>query len=544
MSISNITKVAWALLLVWTLVHVPGVLYGTRDVPIQATYIGDEQVSVNSALRVFNERSILAFRNREMQYYGPMLVMFDAPGVALDFLFKYLSGSVYSAEEYKNYIIWDWGGIIKNIRVTAVISTALGLVLVYLLGTTETFNPRGRKYLPLGAAALVAVNYYYFEWSHFSLHWAYVIPLLLAQLYTLVRIVETGSTAIRYWAWHVIAVVVSFGVSYFSLIFLSMWLPWLFVVWRQRKWVQLRTFAYAMTGVLGGWLLIVLWHPYAFVRMFSFAGIGGPLHNQGSAANPFDFTETSFYFYATQLVLNHLSLVLVFLLLLFVLRKTRPWASPLFWTFLLPGIANYVLFAPQDFPEGRYLLPTIISFLVTTLWLVCRYIATENIHLRIVNAVLIVCVMWYALFHVTHGVLLASILRADHNEVRIIQEIIKLQEDNKSVLLIGQGGILGYPHTKEAYRAFAEHRGFGEIPLYREIYKNPLPQDKIPLNVRYMWPKDFQNDEAKVLREWDHVIILFRPREGREWVAQTYFDQDLTRLWYYRELSPQYQIVK
>jgi hypothetical protein len=275
------------LLGVWVLMHLPGILYGAHATPLHVTYVGDEQVSVNSALRTLNEKSILAFRNREMQYYGPMFVVLDTPGVVADFAIKYVTGVVHSAEEYKQYIIWDWGGIIRNIRLTALLSMLLGLVVVYKLAGTRTLNPSGSRYLPYLTTALLAVNFHFFEYSNFSIHWAYVLPLLFVQWYTLVRILETAGSEKKYWVAHAAAVVISFGVSYMSLIYLAMWWPALWTIWRTRDGVLFKKWLAMMggTGLLSA--LIVWWHPYAFFRIISFMGIGAPMHNQGDAQNPF-----------------------------------------------------------------------------------------------------------------------------------------------------------------------------------------------------------------------------------------------------------------
>ena len=527
---------------VWVCAHVPGLTYGAFNIPLHMTYVGDEQVSVNSALRVLNEKSILAFRNREMQYYGPMFVAIDTPGVAFDFVWKYVTGVVSSPEEYKRYIVWDWGGIIRAVRVTAILSMLFGLVVVYKLANTATLNPSRNRYVPYLVTGLMAVNYFYFEYSHFSIHWAYVIPCLFLAWYTLVRIQETEGKLVWCWFVHGAAVVVSFGVSYFSLIFLSMWWPTLWGMWREKnralfvRWIS----AMIVTGIACA--LIVWWHPYAFLRYLSFVGIGADMHHLGDTQNPFVMTNPSWIPYIWQIVINNLGLVAVFILLILVLwRRTHLWRSAVLWTILWPGIMNYFLFAPAEHYEGRYALPTIVALVIASGYLLSVYLAHTELHTRLVSIMLVTFLAWYTGFHLVHDTLWMHIFAQGPIEQEAVQTVLELQKTGAPVLIVNSY-IFGYPHTKDSYHAFAEHRKFGDIPLYREIYAHPLPSGRPILDARYMFLKDFDAN-PRVLNEYKHAVLLFRPR-STDWNQFSYFDEDIVSNWYYRELSPTYIVIK
>jgi hypothetical protein len=126
-------------------------------------------------------------------------------------------------------------------------------------------------------------------------------------------------------------------------------------------------------------------------------------------------------------------------------------------------------------------------------------------------------------------------------EYSAIQTALALKKTGAPVLIVNSY-IFGYPHTKDSYRAFAEHRGFGDIPLYKEIYANPLPSDREPLDARYMFLEDFEANLA-VMNEYSHVMLQVVPRKG-EWNQFTYFDENILRNWFYRELSSQYVVLK
>lgn len=539
-----IPTLLWVLLGIWVLMHVPGVMYGTVQTPLQESYVStDEQASVNSALRVLNERSIFAFRNRTMQYYGPLMVMADVPGVAADFVWKYVTGVARTGEEYKRYIIWDWGGINRNIRLTALASMTVGIIFVYLLMSTRTINLSESRFIPTVSAVFVAVNYYYFQYSHFGFHWAYILPLLFIQLYTFVRIYETEGAEKNYWVWHAVATVMSFGVSYFSAIFLSMWIPWLYGKLRERYWFVLKRFIYTMSGVFVGWGLVIWWHPFAFIRYLSFFGIGEQLHNNGDTLNPLAFSGGSFGYYAQLILVNHLSIVALFLLLVFVIRTRKPWQSIVFWALLLPGMLNFVMFSLMTHAEGRYVLPTIISLLLATAWMLAQYFSVDgkSVQTRLVTLMIGTLMIWYVGFHFIHDIVWMHIFSLPPLREEIIKTALVLQDTGAPVLIINET-ILGHPHTIDSYRAYATYRGFGDIPLYKEIYANPLPQDKEPLDARYLKLADYEQAPG-VIRNWKHVIFSYHPRQG-EWGIFNYFDENITRNWYHRELSDTYTVLK
>ena len=52
-------------LALWAGAHTAGVLYGTKDIPLHESYIGDEPSPVHGALHMLDKKSILGLRNED-----------------------------------------------------------------------------------------------------------------------------------------------------------------------------------------------------------------------------------------------------------------------------------------------------------------------------------------------------------------------------------------------------------------------------------------------------------------------------------------------
>lgn len=539
----NAGRVLAIVLCVWVLLHIPGILYGTENLPFHENYVStDEQPSVNSALRMLNEKSILAFRNQERQYYGPLMVIVDTPGVVLDFAVKYVTGVARSAEEYKSVFIWDWGGILRNIRVTALLSMAIGLLFVYQILSTTSVNPSRSPWLPIVGTVLLGFNYYYFQYSHFAFHWAYILPLLLAQLYTFVRIYETDGSVRKYWWWHGFTVVASFGISYIGVIFLVFWVPWLYTQIKTKNVEILRKFLCLVGGTLLGWIAIVAWHPFAFIRYASFWGIGDPIHNNADLLNPFVFAAGAFEYYSKLLLFNHFALLAFIALLLYVLRKEKPWQSIVFLALSLPGFINYILFSLMSLQVGRYALPTIVSIVLVTTYLLAQYINKKKYQRRTINIIIVTLLVWQAAFHLLHVGLLLGVFSDVPVRQQAIQTALDLQKNGDTPILIIDTTILGHPHTTESYKAYAKSKGFGDIPLYREMYRMGPPGDMELLNARYFSLRDLEQNPM-ILEDFSAAMQYFHSRRG-EWSPFDYYDENILRNWYRKDTSDYFVVIK
>lgn len=567
---------------IWLLAHIPGVFYGTYDVPLHQSYIGDEQSAVNGALHMLQEKSILGFRNIHTLYYGPIFVMIDTPAVVIDFASKWMHGLIHSAGDYQNYILYDWGGIVFWLHITAVLASLLGLYAIWLLLATRTMNPAGRRWLPYLGTALVAVNFYFFEYSHFAKHWAFIIPLAIVQFYCLVRIHETDGEGHKYWIIHAIATVLIFGISYGGVIFLVMWVPWLAIILKDKNWPLLKKFLlYAVVITLGS-ALMVAWDPYPFIRNISLVGIGAPkVGGIGTGQNPFVLGQNSLGWYAAEIVVNNLALAAGFLLLLAVLWKKKIGKSFALWTLVLPALIGYLFFGLAAHHEGRYMLPTIVFLILAFGYLLSEYVAgaastkdttprqeevfsstgakaTEKKELPpdgngyrpdwyaasprdFLRTTIITLIACYAVFQMTVDIEWMNVYARGPIEKQGIAEILQLQKTGAPVLII-QGYILGAIHDKASYEAYLEKRGRTDLNLYVAIMAGTPPPNIPELDVRYASEAQFAADPA-LIKAYSHAVWDYIPIPDQ--INQfDIFDRDVMGLWYYDDLSPRYVVLK
>ena len=177
------------LLAVWVAIHLPAIWYGTENLPLHMSYIGDEQSPVNGALHVLQDKNLLAFRNLKTVYYGPLFPIISLPAVVLDFGEKFISGRIQNSNQYKNYILWNWGGIAWKNRVIATIFSFAVIILVFMLCNTRTLNQAGAKdtYFYLRSVG----NKFLFLNTQVFRHWVFVLFSLVGLIYCLVRLYES-----------------------------------------------------------------------------------------------------------------------------------------------------------------------------------------------------------------------------------------------------------------------------------------------------------------------------------------------------------------
>lgn len=492
-------------------------------------------------------KSIFGFRDIHTLYYGPVFPIIDTPAILADFSIKRLEGLIHSAADYENYILYDWGGIVLWLHITAVISTTLGLYAAYRLLKTRTMNPAGRRWLPYLGTALVAVNFYYFEYSHFAKHWAFILPLVFVQLYSLVRIHETAGTARKYWVIHSVATVLIFGISYGGVIFLAMWIPWLVGVCRSRDVRLLKRFILYALIMAAGSALMVAWDPYPFFRSISYVGVG-PVQdaNLGTTQVPLASGQNSLLWYGVEIVLNDLALAAAFVILMVALWGKRIYKSFALWTLLLPALVGYLFFGLAQHHEGRYMLPTIVFLVLAFAYLLSEYVAAYRASgdmkwKPIVRTALVTLISAYAVFQIAVDIEWMVVYGRGPIEKQAIAEILQLQKTGTPILLI-QGYIAGEAHDKASYEAYIELRGRQDLNLYQAIMAGDPPASLPLLDVRYAPPQQFAADPA-MIKLYAHAVWQYIPIPGQ--INQfDYSDENVMRLWYYDELSPQWIVLK
>ncbi len=526
----------------WMLAHEVGITYGTQNLPLHQSYVGDEQSPVNGALHMLQEKSLLGLRNITTLYYGPVFAAIALPAVVGDFVYQCATERVCSPEAYRDSILWDWGGIVAGIRTISVLTSAIGLYILYLLFMTKTFNPLGVQRYALLGVGLVACNYYYFQYSHFFKHWLFVLVILFAQIYFAIRIKETEGKKVSLWWIHGALSVASFGISYISAMYMVAFLPMAYTLWRRGERVVRKYLILYAGGSILGYALVLWWHPYAFVRLLGFVGVGEQTGGLGTSQNPLAEGASSWGYYGTEIILNHAPVVLAFGILLFVLKR-KNWREHVEWLWVCGSIAlaTLLLFAPSEHHEGRYMLPVILMLLiaVTVAWI--RYRAMDPLRSKI-STVVCVLFVFYTLYHGVHIVKWMEIYAQGPVEQKLIAEVLRVQSESDKPVALVQGYIAGHVHTKEAYEAYIEKRGREDVNLYKAILTTPLPGDVDPINVRYIWPSEYEENPS-IIDEHGVVYRFIVPREG-ELNQFDYVDEKLLRIWYWNELMPRFERVK
>lgn len=523
----------------WFALHLPLVFYGTEQLPLHQSYIGDEQAPVNGALHILKDKSLLAFRNRSTVYYGPIFSVLALPGVMADFASKFITGQIGSADDYKNLILFDWGGMVWKLRLLALMFSFVGMVFLAKLLLTKTFNPT-QKLLPVYLGTLLLFcNFSYFEYAAFFKHWAFIVPALIIQVYLLVRLVETDYKN-KYWIWSLILFIFGFSISYVSALFQIMWLPLLWQWLKEKNTKQLKNFTWYLVSIVLSVIFIVAWHPHAFNRLFGI--VGSDIVGTSSAAYTAEkqVTGLSFGYYASIILNNYLSLVLLWLLLVGYLSKSiklhREWWV---WSSGLPAVLFVGIFGFISHHESRYLLPFIILLVVQVALLMALYFGSVRRH-QLITITIMGLVIFTMMFNFIHLFKFAAIYGKGPDEKQTIARLLQEQKPGDRILIV-DSYLLGHPHTKEAYIDYVAATNKADVNLYKEIIAADFPTNLTPLNTYYVTEVDFTKN-YKLITEYDRVVVYYQPRKENN--RFDFFDENILRLWYYDDYMPKYFFIK
>ncbi len=528
-------------ILLWIILHIPGVIYGTKDLPLHQSYVGDEQAPINGALHMLEEKSILGIRNHATAYYGPVFSIISIPPIVLDAGIKFIKGEIHNANDYKNSIIFDWGEIVLFSRMISVLCSILLLFSVYFYLKPKEQNNFSK--LAFVGVLLVASNYYVFEYSHFFKHWIYIITTLTVQWWSLRIILEKRGGKI-WWFIHWLATFCAIGISYFSAINLVMWIPVLLKWLKGREYLQLKYFFRLTYVTIISTLLSILWHPIIIIRYLGIAGVKSVSSSGGSAGvqNLFNLSDTSFDYYSNILFLNHLPIIFVLVIFTVLFWEEKIYKRIQIWILLLPGIFNFLLFVPPAHHEGRYMLPSILSMLLLTGFLLIEY--WSKIKSKVAKVFIAVLLGVTVLIHLVNIVGWIKVYAEGPVEQAMITKVLDKAKEGKSKVLLVQNYIAGHVHTKEAYARYA--RGFKKenFNLYKEIADTPAPEGLQLLDATYILEKDYLANE-KIGDKYDQVVLLKVPRKDLKEINQfDFIDENIFRVWNYFDLMPTYTYIK
>jgi hypothetical protein len=525
----------------WTLVHTPAIFYGTENLPLHMSYIGDEQSPVNGALHILADKSLLALRDLNTVYYGPVFSLIALPAVLLDFMVRLITGAVSSIADYTNFILWNWGGIVIFARLFAVAAGFLGLVGLFKLLSTKTFNPFKSSFLPIMGTVVLATNFFYFEYASFFKHWIFICTLLLWQLYYAVKIFEDDGPTKRYWVYEAVLAGASFGVSYLSLVFQIIWAPLIFSWWKTKNNAQLKKFFMFIVWLLVMMALIVWWHPHAFERILGLTG--GDIANTDTTAFTAEAQAAgfSYVYYGLILLKNNLPLIVALIVLAIASFNRKIYKNTFLWVMLLPLFVYATIFGTFSHHESRYVLPVLI-FLITLVFFLAGQIGDVLRTNRIIRIEIASLLVFYLAFNVAHLGKWLSIMHEGPQEQVAIKNILALEKETPNGKTLFKGYyLLGHVHTREAYRDYAERFKKSGYNLYQAIDAGTPPVGVPQLRTYYSRPDEPM--PKKALSQYAHIIYRYEPKLEQN-LDPDFMEVDLTRLWFYKDFADRYTQLK
>ncbi len=540
---------------VYVTVHLPAIFYGTHQTPLHVSYwSADEQSPINGALHMLQNKSILGMRNQHTLYYGPVFALLAVPAVVVDYGVHVVTGGSAAADAYKQDLIFDWGSILVFARFTAVLFSLLGLVAVFLLFRTETINPANIWWLPHVVCVLLGSNYLFFEYASFARHWIYLVSILLWQMYLAVLIVEGKRKVDKriLWSAQALLTIASFGISYLSIIYQSFWIPIIYLWFKQRSWSELKQFFAYLAGSLGGFLIVVWWHPYGFFRTFRLLD-NAAVSDVGISSVPGDWPlmliGQSFIFYGQVLIVSAGFLLVCGALYCLaakggIFAYLRQW-----WVYMLltPACVNAVLFIVNAHNEARYFLPTVALTILLVGGLSSLSISHGTVY-RVAAKVGTGFLLLYLVFSLVQIVGWTRMMAAGPVERReIIPQILAWQEENPDArILVSKDWPLGWVHTREAYQDYVARYEKSKYELWQYLIQHEGPEGVPQLNVYYIHePREELTDE--LMAEYDHVVRHVWPAVGKDIARespQDEFDIRPWNVWRYRDFQERYEILK
>ncbi len=509
----NRINAKWALVvigaLLWVGLHVPSIRYGATDVPLYVTHVGDEQVPINGGLHVLNEKNLLALRDANKAYYGPLMVMLAVPAAAANYAWATVFEGVASPLQYRDHVIWDWGGILMFGRGLSVLIGFVGLVIFARILLLSEVNPPHRLWPVVLAVLLLATEYFFFHYTAHFRHWVFLITILLAQAYLYFLMRRNGFRLWRHWFIQAVLSVTTFGISYLGILFNIVWAPD-FIKWiiqpRKNKGVLACAFAYG-AAVLTGAAVMVWWHPYAFFRIIGIVGSDLSGDTAAPALEEHYGTAFSFDYYTDLFFNNHSALALAFVLLLAALwsaRKRLLFVYPI----LSLLVIYFLLFGFQSHHSTHYFLPAIVLFhLLFGMALVAIANKKGGQWKKYLLPIVVFLIGIQLAFNSAVIYKLVGVLHLPPPETTLARLLVDMQERERGNVLLSGCGPLPVPHTRAAYADFASRAERYKTSLYSTMLSPefPYPADVTLLDAYY--DDNMPAGERLNSGDYDRVVV-------------------------------------
>jgi len=324
-------------------------------------------------------------------------------------------------------------------------------------------------------------------------------------------------------------------------VFQIMWLPLILHWWRVDDRTQLRRFSVFAGGTLLVMALIIAWHPHAFKRILGLTG--GDISNTDTSALSTEVQATgfSFAYYGLILLKNNLPIIIASAALTLASRRRLFFKNITLWVVLLPLLSYAVIFGTFSHHESRYILPVII-LLITTVFFSAGQFGEFLYTNRILRVTFSSLLVFYFVFNVAHIGKWLTIIKEGPEERAAIEKIIDLENETSvgKTLFIG-GYLLGYIHTKDAYRDYADRSHKSELNLYRAIFAGTPPVGVHQLRTYYSRPDEPFPKEAS--SKYAHIVYRYEPKVEQK-LGPDFMEVDLTRLWFYKDFTDKYNFLK
>ncbi len=514
-----------ALLAVWCLAHVPAIgLFA--HVPFVSAVVGDEPSPLYGALTVLQQKSPLGLRNLPQLYYGPVFAAIALPAVVLDAGFQYLSGRIHDAESYRALITRDMGGMLMTSRWLAVLAGFFALYGVYRLFRSKQLNPEGRVLWAWLAVVGLALDPFFFKYSHFLRHWIFIVAVLIWNLVFVLRVADKPDDK-KAWVGLWATSVFGFGISFISLFYQAAWLPTLWSWIRAKRRNHFKYFAAYGAALVSAIALLVAWDPFPYIRLIRMGTESGTGHTLRLAFP--SFVSYTSYLFNNYALVGLLAVGLSVLAWVVARERVRSW----WWTAVLPGLVLFVFLAASETDPPRYLLPVYVL-----LWVVavgCASALWPWLRSRRLTKPVLALFAVALLLSGANSIRWSWLASGTQPEERFV-ELLREKSSSSSVLFVGP--LLPAWHDPSSYKNYSETCLDYVSDLFPYMASLPPLPGVRPIYVEY-WcsdkaiPDDISGYATDIIKQ-----------EGESLESNVFFEASWWRHWDMKKWGLRFRAVK
>lgn len=493
---------------VWVWVHQSMLLYGTSEVPLHKTHIGDEQSPVNAALHMLKDLNPLSIRESGT-YYGPVMATLSVPAAVADFAWRLGAGQVDGRVQYQDLLVWDWGGVLYFSRVVAALAGFLGICALFLL--IREITDTSSRFPAFLAAFLLATNLIYFEYAAFFRVWIFIVSAFLWQLYLTVLISKGRISINRGFILSALVGVFSFGLNYLTILFQIFLAPYFFAWIKQSSKKLLLGLVYYTIIYVAGVAAIIAWYPRPFFNMLQIGTGSQSLSVEVGLLTT--ITNTGLY-YGEIFLISNLPLVLIVLIAaIFFRRVLSPEKRLLLMSVLVTAAAYAALILSVGWTHARYSLPLMVCFVVVVSVILTSDIIQGRWGVRAVflRRLLPVLAVVQISFGMIGAVTIARSFEGLPSEIAVVQSL-----PSESTIVVvrpryyGLTELVGVAHTQATYEAFFASLGLQKLEYYDYLLSTQPPANQERYTIYYT---DFDTVliPKEVLNSADYFLYCTNP---------------------------------